>query len=97
MNQELFVLTAWQQVLVIGAVALHAANSLGAEPAATPEQKFPPGYLESVATGYENGAATQAPAVDKTQATTPGTVTTTSLVAQPATSVSSPKEKKTRK
>lgn len=29
--------------------------------AVTPEQKFAPGYLEAVATGYDNGVALQAP------------------------------------
>ncbi|MBF6989046.1 MULTISPECIES: hypothetical protein [unclassified Cupriavidus] len=92
MNHELLVPPTWQHVIAIGAVALCAGNTVWAEPAVTPEQKFPTGYLESVATGYENGQATQTQATDKTRATA-GTVTQTSLVAEPKTPNSSPKEK----
>ncbi|WER50009.1 hypothetical protein CupriaWKF_23215 [Cupriavidus sp. WKF15] len=42
--------------LCANSVAL-AQGTLPVPSAVTPEQKFPPGYLESVATGYDNGQA----------------------------------------
>ncbi len=42
--------------LCANSVAL-AQGTLPATSAVTPEQKFPPGYLESVATGYDNAQA----------------------------------------
>lgn len=42
--------------LCANSVAL-AQGTLPAPSAVTPEQKFPQGYLESVATGYDNGQA----------------------------------------
>lgn len=42
--------------LCANSVAL-AQGTLPAPSAVTPEQKFPPGYLESVATGYDNAQA----------------------------------------
>ena len=45
---------------VLGLCANSVALAQGTMPtpsAVTPEQKFPPGYLESVATGYDNGQA----------------------------------------
>jgi hypothetical protein len=94
MNHELFVPLTWQHVVAIGTIALCAGNTVWAEPGVTPEQKFPTGYLESVATGYENGQATQAQATDKTRATaTPGTVAPTSFVSEPEAPSVLPKEK----
>ncbi|MGO4280756.1 hypothetical protein [Cupriavidus sp. RAF20_2] len=37
--------------------AVYAQPALAPAPAVTPEQKFSPGYLEAVSTGYENGQA----------------------------------------
>jgi hypothetical protein len=45
---------------VLGLCANSVALAQGTLPSpslVTPEQKFPPGYLESVATGYDNGQA----------------------------------------
>ncbi|KAF7962162.1 hypothetical protein AWV80_24855, partial [Cupriavidus sp. UYMU48A] len=47
--------------LCANSVAL-AQGTLPAPSAVTPEQKFPQGYLESVATGYENGQQPMLPA-----------------------------------
>lgn len=100
MNHKLLVPSTWQHVVAIGAVALCAGNTVCAEPAVAPEQKFPTGYLESVATGYENGQANQTQATDKIRATaTPSTVAPTSFVSEPKTPAALPKEngKKTSK
>ncbi|MGO4306700.1 hypothetical protein [Cupriavidus sp. RAF12] len=45
--------------LCVNAVA-HAQPGLPPAPVVTPEQKFAPGYLEAVSTGYENGQALNA-------------------------------------
>ncbi|WP_454766733.1 hypothetical protein [Cupriavidus campinensis] len=48
-------------ILLLRVLALCANTAAYAQPApsisATPEQKFSPGYLEAVSTGYENGQA----------------------------------------
>jgi hypothetical protein len=87
--------TTWRQVLAIGALTFCAVAHC--EPAATPEQKFPPGYLEACSTGYDNGQAAQAPAPDKTRVMAPGPVLRTSLVAASPTPSSSPKKMNARK
>lgn len=95
MNPDPVLRTTWRHVLAIGALTFCAAAH--GEPAATPEQKFPTGYLEACSTGYDNGQATHEPAPDKTQAMTPGPVLRTSLVARPPTPASSPNKAKTGK
>ncbi len=47
--------------LAVSAIALMAGAAAYAQSTATPEQKFPPGYLEAVSTGYENGQTAAAP------------------------------------
>ncbi|CAG2135192.1 hypothetical protein LMG19282_01043 [Cupriavidus campinensis] len=48
-------------ILLLRVLALCAHTAVYAQPAlapaVTPEQKFSPGYLEAVSTGYENGQA----------------------------------------
>ena len=95
MNPEPLPRTTWRRVIAISAFTCCAVAH--GEPAATQEQKFPLGYLESVSTGYENGQVTQAPAPDKTQTMTPGTAAQPFLVAQPPAPISSPNKKKTGK
>ncbi len=95
MNPEPLPRTTWRQVVAIGAFTCCAVAH--GEPMATQEQKFLPGYLESVSTGYENGQVTQAPAPNKTQTMTPGPATQTFFVAQPPAPISSPNKKKTSK
>ncbi|MFC4523556.1 hypothetical protein [Cupriavidus pinatubonensis] len=95
MNPDLLLRTTWRHVLVIGALTFCAVAHC--EPAATPEQKFSPGYLEACSTGYDNGQAAQAPTPDKTQAMTPGPLLRTSLVAQPPAPSSTPDKTKTGK
>ena len=95
MNPAPLLRTTWRQVLAIGALAFCAVAH--GEPAATPEQKFTPGYLEAYSTGYDNGQAAQAPAPDKMSVMTSGPVLRTSLVARPSTASSSPNKTKTGK
>lgn len=87
--------TAWRQVIAIGALTCCAVAH--GESAATAEQKFPPGYLESVSSGYENGQVTQEPAPEKTQAATPGPAARPLLIAQPPAPISQSNKKKTTK
>ncbi|MFC4522595.1 hypothetical protein [Cupriavidus pinatubonensis] len=95
MNPEPLPRKTWQQVVAIGAFT--CCTVAHGEPAATQEQKFPPGYLESVSTGYENGQVTQAPAPDKTQTPAPGPAVHTLLIAQPPAPISPPDKKKASK
>jgi len=52
-----------RRVLVLARVLGLCANGMAyaqpgtAQPAVNPEQKFPPGYLEAISTGYDNGQA----------------------------------------
>ncbi len=87
--------TAWRKVIAISALTCCAVAH--GEPAATTEQKFPPGYLESVSTGYENGQLPQAPAPEKTPATTPSPAAQPLLIAQPPAAISQPNKKKPSK
>jgi len=52
--------------LFVGIATTSVFCTAHAETAVTPEQHFPPGYLESVAAGYENGQAALPPAADET-------------------------------
>ncbi|MFC4343307.1 hypothetical protein [Cupriavidus numazuensis] len=95
MNPDPLLRTTCRHILAIGALTFCAVAHC--EPTATPEQKFPPGYLEACSTGYDNGQAAQAPASDKTQVMTLGAVLRTSLGAQPPTPSSSPSKTKNGK
>ncbi len=57
-------LRAWILLLRVLALCIHTAAhaqpALPPAPQVTPEQKFAPGYLEAVATGYDNGQAINA-------------------------------------
>jgi hypothetical protein len=61
MHPKAYLLITLGQPLAVGAIALIAGAAAYAQPTATPEQKFPPGYLEAVSTGYENGQTTTSP------------------------------------
>uniref|UniRef100_UPI003F49A859 hypothetical protein n=1 Tax=Cupriavidus yeoncheonensis TaxID=1462994 RepID=UPI003F49A859 len=85
----------WARVVSIGAFT--CCSFAHGEPATTQEQKFPPGYLESVSTGYENGQGTPASAPEKTQTPAHGPVVQTLLIAQPPATIASPNKKKGNK
>jgi hypothetical protein len=95
MNASPFLRTAWWHVLTVGAFA--CCSTAFGEPAVTPEQNFPPGYLESVSTGYDNGQAVQAQTPDKTPAKTSRPAAQPLLVAQPTAPISSPNKRKSLK
>ncbi|UCF23335.1 MAG: hypothetical protein JSV72_21230 [Ralstonia sp.] len=57
--------------LAMAAAVLMLSPVVHAQMAATPEQHFPDGYLESVASGYQPGVDAQVPALAKMQ--TPAT------------------------
>jgi len=71
MHPKVFLPTALGHELAVGVLALMAGTAACAQPVATPEQKFSPGYLEAVSTGYENGQASIAPTAPAEGATAP--------------------------
>ena len=84
--------------LAVGVLTLMAGAAACAQPVATPEQKFPSGYLESVSTGYENGQPTLEPALPGQPATEPAAhLTQASFLVpptQPATTPAHPRKDK---
>ena len=54
--------------LTASSVMLLLAGAVQAQTAVLPEQHFPPGYLESVSTGYENGSEIPGASMDDLRA-----------------------------
>jgi len=71
MHSKVFLPISLGHELAIGVLALMAGTAACAQSLATPEQKFPPGYLEAVSTGYENGQTAVAPTSPAQGATAP--------------------------
>jgi len=99
MHPKVFLPTSLGHELAVGVLALMAGTAACAQSVASPEQKFPPGYLEAVSTGYENGQTAVAPSSPMQGATEPaGRLTQASYLVpptQPATTATQPhKDKK---